>query len=91
MIGDNNYLRNKEMAQARLNAEKKSFDRKNFGTNQAQLGRVKFQDIADERYNSSMEQLTGNKFDSEAIMENAEKNKKALDAQRETFFYKKWN
>lgn len=91
MIGDNSFMRAKELSQAKLNTEKKSLETRNLGTNQAQLGRVKFQDIADERYDASMAQLTGSKFDPQTMMENARKNKKGLDVKRETLFYKKWN
>ncbi len=91
MIGDNSFMRAKELGQAKLNTEKKSLETRNLGTNQAQLGRVKFQDIADERFDANMEQLTGSRFDPQTMMDNAKKNKKSLDVQRETLFFKKWN
>ena len=91
MIGDNSFMRTKELGQAKLNTEKKSLETRNLGTNQAQLGRVKFQDIADERFDANMEQLTGSRFNPQTMMDNAKKNKKSLDVQRETLFFKKWN
>lgn len=91
MIGDNSFMRAKELSQAKLNTEKKSLETRNLGTNQAQLGRVKFQDIADERFDANMEQLTGTRFDPQTMMDNAKKNKKSLDVQKETLFFKKWN
>ena len=89
MIGDNSFMRAKELGQAKLNTEKKSLETRNLGTNQAQLGRVKFQDIADERFDANMEQLTGSRFDPQTMMDNAKKNKKSLDVQKETLFFKK--
>ncbi len=91
MIGDNSFMRAKELSQAKLNTEKKSLETRNLGTNQAQLGRVKFQDIADERFDANMEQLTGSRFDPQTMMDNAKKNKKSLDVQKETLFFKKWD
>lgn len=91
MIGDNSFMRAKELGQAKLNTEKKSLETRNLGTNQAQLGRVKFQDIADERFDANMEQLTGSRFDPQTMMDNAKKNKKSLDVQKETLFFKKWD
>ena len=84
-------MRAKELSQAKLNTEKKSLESRNLGTNQAQLGRVKFQDIADKRYDASMEQLTGTRFDPQTMMDNAKKNRKARETQKETLFFKKWN
>ena len=91
MIGDNSFMRAKELSQAKLNTEKKSLETRNLGTNQAQLGRVKFQDIADERFDANMEQLTGSRFNPQTMMDNAKKNKKSLDVQKETLFFKKWD
>ena len=91
MIGDNSFMRAKELGQAKLNTEKKSLETRNLGTNQAQLGRVKFQDIADERFDANMAELTGIKFDPQTMMDNAQKNRKPIEAQKETLFFKKWN
>ena len=91
MINENAFLRNKELSQAKLNTEKKSLESRNSGTNQAQLGRVKFQDIADQRYEANIEQLSGTRFDPQTMMDNAKKNRKAIETQKETLFFKKWN
>ena len=91
MINDNSFMRAEELSQAKLNTEKKSLELRNPGTNQAQLGRVKFQDIADARFDANIEQLTGTKFSPETMMENANKNRKSLETKKETLFFKKWN
>ena len=91
MIGDNSFMKTKELHQAKLNTEKKSLETRNLGTNQAQLGRVKYQDIADERFNASMQALTGKRFDPQTMMDNARKNKRSLDVKKETLFFKKWD
>ena len=90
MLGDNSFLKNKELHQARLEQEKKLSDQLGHGTNQAQLGKQKFQDIADQRYQANLAQLQGNKFDVDAMMEKAKKKKKGMDIQRDITFYKKW-
>ncbi len=91
MIHENTFSRNRELKQAKLNAEKKSLETKNTGTNQAQLGNQKFQDIADNRYNEKLSQLQGKKFNAEEMMKNAKKEKKKMDVLRDMTFYKKWN
>lgn len=91
MIGDNSFMKTKELHQAKLNTEKKSLETRNLGTNQAQLGRVKYQDIADERFDASMQALTGKRFDPQTMMDNARKNKRSLDVKKETLFFKKWD
>ena len=91
MIGDNSFMKTKELHQAKLNTEKKSLETRNLGTNQAQLGRVKYQDIADERFDASMQALTGKRFDPQTMMDNARKNKRSLDVKKETLFLKKWD
>jgi len=91
MIRENNFLKNKELTQAKLDVEKKSIDQNYKGTNQEQLGKTKFQDIADQRYQNKMYELSGNKFDVNKMIENAKKKKKGFDTQRDILFYKKWN
>ena len=91
MIGDNSFMKTKELHQAKLNTEKKSLETRNLGTNQAQLGRVKYQDIADERFDASMQALSGKRFDPQTMMDNARKNKRSLDVKKETLFFKKWD
>ena len=91
MVGDNSFLKNRELKQAKLDFEKKELDKLGYGTNQAQLGRQKFQDIADQRYQANLAQLQGNKFSPEKMMENAKKKKKGMDVLKDITFYKKWN
>ena len=83
---ENSYLRNKSMYQAKLNEEKKL----GAGTNQEQLGHKKFQDIADERYQSKLSTLRGQKVDVEAISESAKQSKEKMDTLKDLSFNKKW-
>lgn len=91
MIGDNSFLKNKELTQNKLDTERKKLETRNLDTNQAQLGKTKFQDIADQRYQANLNQIQGNKFDVHAMMENAKKKKKGMDTLRDITFHKKWN
>ncbi len=90
MIGWNNYLNNKNLKEAEKIAEERSAKRLK-GTNQEQLGRVRFQDIADERYQSKIENITGEKVDLEEQKKNALEKKESMDLERNATFLKKWD
>ena len=90
---ETNFSKVKDLQRSKLDFSKKELPRDKKigeGTNQAQLGRVKFQDIADQRYQANLEQLRGNKFNADKMMENAKKHKSKLDIERDTLFYRKW-
>ena len=90
MSRGNSFLKNKELKQAKLEAEKKKIEEKHKGTNQEQIGREKFQEIADQRFQNKIAELYGSKFDANKMMDNAKKSKKRLDAQKDIMFFKKW-
>ncbi len=87
---DNTFMRNRELHQARLNQEKKASEQLGHNTNQQQLGKTRFQDIADERYQSKLTSLRGAKVDTNSIMLTAKENKKKMDVLRDMSFNKKW-
>ena len=89
MIEDNAFLRNKELTQARLNTEKKKLESRSIEINQAKLGRIKFQDIADERYDANINQLNNCQFDTKLMLENSKMNQRILNTRKENSFYKK--
>ena len=88
---ENSFMRNREMHQARLNQEKRSSDSLGHNTNQQQLGKTRFQDIADERYQSKLNELRGDKVDTNSMMLTAKSAKKKMDVLRDMSFNKKWN
>ena len=87
---DNTFRRNRELHQARLNQEKTKADQLGHNTNQQQLGKKRFQDIADERYQSKLTELRGVKVDTNSMMLTAKENKKKMDVLRDMSFNKKW-
>ena len=90
MSKGNDFAKNRELTSARLEAEKEALDRSPRELSQQQLGKTKFQDIADQRYQSKMADLYGNKFDVNKMHEDAKKRKKGFDLQRDIIFFKKW-
>lgn len=84
---ENSYLRNKSLYQAKLTEEAKKIGQ---NTDQEQLGKKKFQDIADERYQSKLSSLRGQKVDVEVISERAKLRKNKMDTLKELSFNKKW-
>ena len=84
---ENSYLRNKSLHQAKLEVEKKILGA---GTDQEQLGNKKFQDIADERYQSKLSNLQGKKIDVDTIQENAKKKKNSMNTLKDMTFNRKW-
>lgn len=91
MIRENSYAKNRELTNARLEAEKKALEKSSHEKAQEQLGKTKFQDIAEQRYQSKLASLSGNKFDVAKMQANAKQKKKEADIQRDMLFYKKWN
>lgn len=87
---ENSFLKNKQLHQARLEQEKKNSETLGHDTNQQQLGKTRFQDIADERYQSKLTELRGAKVDTDSMMESAKATKRKMDVLRDMSFNKKW-
>lgn len=90
-MNDNAFRRNRELHQAKLSQEKRMSEQLGNNTNQQQLGKKRFQDIADERYQAKLTELRGTKVDTNSMMLTAKENKKKMDVLRDMSFNKKWN
>lgn len=88
---ENSFMRNKELHQAKLRQEKQASETLGHNTNQQQLGKKRFQDIADERYQAKLTELRGTKVDADSMMYTAKENKKKMDILKDMSFNKKWN
>lgn len=87
---ENNFIRNRELHQARINEEKKAVDSLDHDTNQAQIVNKKFQNITDGRYQSKLTQLRSAKVDTESNLEETKNSEKKIDVFRDISFKKKW-